>query len=146
MCRGTVPLLNDEKERIAGEFTNFILHAQNEMKLLKESLDMEISQTKLWYELLTKVDCFKNYKQFINFALKFLNRIMAVEVSNLEDINSKKRPLEHKNVEMLNFISSNGPDPLLSMGLVDSLVKFLFWEKLALCLGKFKAVCFESCG
>ena len=129
MCRGTVPLLNDEKERFAGEFTTFILHAQNEMKLLKESLDMEISQTKLWYELQTKVDCFTNCKQFINFALQFLNRsfkegIVEVGVSNLENINSKKWPLEHNNVEMLNFISSNGPDHLLPMDLVDDMLNF----------------------
>ena len=46
---------------------------------------------------------------------------MEVGVSNLENINSKKWPLEHNNVEMLNFISSNGPDHHVK-----------FWKKLAL--------------
>ena len=92
------PLLEDEKQRIAGEFTTFILHAENQIKS-----DTQISQTTLWYELLTTVDCF-------NFALKFLNRslnegVVEVEVSNLENINSKKRPLKYRNVETLNFIS-----------------------------------------
>ena len=62
---GPVPLLEDENQRIACEFTTFISHAENQIRS-----DTQISQTKLWYELLTKVDCFKNCKLFINFALK----------------------------------------------------------------------------
>ena len=32
--------------------------------------------------------------------------------------------MEHNNVEMLNFISPNGPDHLLSMDLVDDMLNF----------------------
>ena len=43
---------------------------------------------------------------------------MESEVSSIEAIDTKSRPLKQENVDMLNFISTNGPHPLSSMSLV----------------------------
>ena len=57
----------------------------------------------------------------------FLNRsfnecIVESEVSSVEDISTSSRHLKDENVEKLNFISSNGPHPLVSMSLVDDML------------------------
>ena len=54
-------------------------------------------------------------------AFRFLNRtfnetIVETEVSTLEDIENKKRPLKHDTSVKLNFITTNGP--LVSLPLV----------------------------
>ena len=39
-------------------------------------------------------------------------------VSSLEDIETRKHKLNHENAVKLNFISTNGPNPLVSLPLV----------------------------
>ena len=117
---GPSPLLNDEKKRISAEYLTTVLNAE---KVVKES-NHEISQKDIWYELLTKEPLYKNCKKLNAFAILFLNRsfneaIVEVEVSSLKNISTERRPLLQKTTEMLDFISTNGPHPLVSMQLVD---------------------------
>ena len=64
---------------------------------------------------------------FNAFALQLINRsanegIVEVEVKSIKEISSEKRPLQNKTSEQLNFISTNGPHPLVASELVrDSL-------------------------
>ena len=86
-----------------------------------------ISATQIWFELLSNERYFKNCKKFNAYALKFLNRsfnegIVEVEVSSLNKISSESRPLQQQTTDKLNFISTNGPHPLVSSGLVEN-----FW-------------------
>ena len=65
------------------------------------------------------------------FALLFLNRsfnegIVEVEVSSLKNVSTERRPLNQSTVEMLNFISTNGPHPLVAMNLVDDFLNAHF--------------------
>ena len=68
---------------------------------------------------------------FNAFAVKFINRtfnetIVESEVSSLEDIETKKRPLKHENSVKLNFISINGPLPLVCLPLVKDVLSAYF--------------------
>jgi hypothetical protein len=95
----------------------------------------------LWYEILTNENYFKNCKNFNNFALKFLNRsfnVVEVEVSSLADIDTKKRPLKHENAEKINFISTNGSHPLVSLNLVDDMLNSYFGKNCHFVLAKSK--------
>ena len=81
--------------------------------------------------MLTDEELFKNCKFVNNFALKFLNRsynegIVESEVSNVENVDTKKRPLKQENVEKLNFISSNGPHHLVCSNLVNDFLTNYF--------------------
>ena len=49
-----------------------------------------------------------------------------VEVSSVEQIESEGRPLTHENASKLNFISTNGPHPLLSLPLVKDMLNSHF--------------------
>ena len=65
------------------------------------------------------------------FALLFLNcsfneGIVEVEVSSLKNVSTERRPLNQSTVEMLNFISTNGPRPLVAMNLVDDFLNAHF--------------------
>ena len=85
----------------------------------------------IWYKLLTDEKLFSNCKKVNEFALRFLNRsfneaVVEVEVSNLKEISSEKRPMIQKTTEMLNFIATNGPHPLVSMNLVESILNSFF--------------------
>ena len=78
----------------------------------------------VWFELLTNEQYYKSCQKVNNFALRFLNRslndaVVEVEVSNLKETSSDKRKLLQKNTEMLNFVSTNGPHPLVCMDVVD---------------------------
>ena len=56
-----------------------------------------------------------------------LNEAVAeVEISNLDQTSTESRPLAQKTTEMLNFVSSNGPHPLVCMSLVDSFLDAKF--------------------
>ena len=48
------------------------------------------------------------------------------EVSSLEDIQNSSRHLKDENAEKLNFISSNGPHPLVSSSLVNDMLTNYF--------------------
>jgi len=55
----------------------------------------------VWYRLLTDERFFKSCKKVNDFALKFINSspneaVVEVEVSNIKDITSEKRPLLQK--------------------------------------------------
>ena len=74
---------------------------------------------------------YRNCKYVNYLALQFLNRsfnecIVESEVSNLEDIQCSSRALNDKNAAKLNFISSNGPHPLESMGVVEEMLTHYF--------------------
>ena len=43
-------------------------------------------------------------------------------MSNIEDIQCSERNLTSENADKLNFISSNGPHPLKSMGIVEDML------------------------
>ena len=84
---------------------------------------MTTIKTKLWYYLLTHEEYYNNCQNFIAYAFRFLNRtfnetIVESEVSPLEDIENKKTPLKHDTSVKLNFITTNGPHPLVSLPLV----------------------------
>ena len=86
---------------------------------------------------LTNEKYYQHCKQFIDFALKFLNRtfnetIVESEVSSLEDIETKKRNLNHENAVKLNVISTNSSHPLVSLPLVTDILDRLLWKRLAL--------------
>ena len=74
---------------------------------------------------------FKHCKRLNAFALRFLNcsfndGIIEVKVSSLKSISTGKRPLQQKTTEMLNFICTNGPHPLVAMPLVDDFLNAHF--------------------
>ena len=121
---GPSTLVSNEKDQISAEYLTFSLNAEKAAPLLQAGKPHEVSQTELWYELLTNENYYKQCKKLIAFALSFLNRsfnesIVEVEVSSLNSISSENRPLQQRTTEMLNFISTNGPHPLLSVSLVD---------------------------
>ena len=43
-------------------------------------------------------------------------------MSNIEDIQCSERNLTCENADKLNFVSSNGPHPLKSMGVVEDML------------------------
>ena len=47
-------------------------------------------------------------------------------MSSIEAVNTKKRNLKDENVEKLNFISTNGPHPLMSASLVEDFLTNYF--------------------
>ena len=47
---------------------------------------------------------------------------MESEVSIVEAVQCSERPLKDENADKLNFISSNGPDPLMSKSLVEEML------------------------
>ena len=51
---------------------------------------------------------------------------MEVEVSNLKETSTESRSLAQKTTEILNFVSTNGPHPLVSMNVVDSFLDLHF--------------------
>ena len=76
------------------------------------------------------MDC----KQVNFFALKFLNRsfneaVVEVEISNLKQQSTESRSLLQKTTEMLNFVSTNGPHPLVSMNVADSFIDLHFGKE-----------------
>lgn len=109
--------------RVISEFVSFLLNGEE----VKENTDKKLNQTELWYILLTEERYFKNCIHFNYFALKIINRsanegIVEVEVKSIKDISTSKRPLQNITTERLNFISTNGPHPLVSENLIkDSL-------------------------
>ena len=95
----------------------------------------------IWYKLLTDEKLFSNCKKVNEFALRFLNRsfyeaVVEVEVSNLKGISPEKRPMIQKTTEMLNFIATNGPHPLVN--LVESILNSFFGKKWHFTISKTK--------
>ena len=127
---GPNPLLDDEKARLRAEFVTFMMNASKASEILKNEKP-GFTQTDLWYLLLTEEKLYTDCKYFIGFAVKFINRslnetIVGCEVSSLEDIEGIKRPLKHANSVKLNFISTNGPHPLVSLPLVKDFLTAYF--------------------
>ena len=128
---GQVPLVEEEKSRIKAEYITFTVNAEKAIAEYQGEESQKISIKKLWYELLSKEQYYKHCKKFNAFPLLFLNRsfndtVIEVEVSSLKNISTEKRPLKTKSTEMLNFISTNGPHPLVSMNLVDDFLNAHF--------------------
>ena len=109
--------------RVISEFVSFLLNGEE----VKENTDKKLNQTELWYILLTEERYFKNCIHFNYFASKIISRtanegIVEVEVKSIKDISTSKRPLQNITTERLNFVSTNGPHPLVSENLIkDSL-------------------------
>ena len=55
--------------------------------------------------------------------------VVEVEVSNLKQQSTERWSLLQKTNEMLNFVSTNGPHPLVSMNVVDSFFDLLFGKQ-----------------
>ena len=122
---GINPLLNDEKERLQAEYVTLHRNALTVIEKLRGDEAVKLEQ--VWYMLLTEKDYYNNCKFVNNYVLMFLNRsfnecIVESEVSSVEDISTSSRHLKDENVEKLNFISSNGPHPVVSMRLVDDML------------------------
>ena len=123
---GPTPLSSEEKDRLSAEFITMCLNASAIACELSERLkikDHALAHS-VWFELLTNEQYYKSCQKVNNFALRFLNRslneaVVEVEVSNLKETSSDKRKLLQKNTEMLNFVSTNGPHPLVCMDVVD---------------------------
>ena len=127
---GPVPLLTEEKNRIKAEFVTFLVIVPK----AKSDMHKSYTQTDFWYTLLTTEEYYQNCKYFIDYSLKFLNRtfnetIVESEVSSLEDIETKKRRLKHETSVKLNFISTNGPHPLVSVPLVNDFLTDFFGKE-----------------
>ena len=129
---GPNPLLEEERNRLYSEFVTLCLNAEQiTTKLKAQNPDNPIIHKDVWYELLTNENMNKHCKNVNAFALTFLNRsfneaVVEVEVANLNDTSTERRPLAQKTTEMLNFISTNGPHPLVCMDLVDKVVNAYF--------------------
>ena len=139
---GPNPLLKDEKYRLKSEFTSFLLNAKRASDSLKIA-NPNYTQSDLWYRLLTEEKYYKDCVHFNAFAVKFINRtfnetIVESEVSSLEDIETKKRPLKHENSVKLNFISTNGPHPLVCLPLVKDVLNAYFGRDWHFTLAKSK--------
>ena len=144
---GPTPLLSEEKERIAAEFVTLVLNAAD----IKTKHRDKLSQSEICYHLLSNDEYHRHCKKINAFALKLLNRsfsegIVEVEVSNLKDTSTENRPLKQRTTEMLNFISTNGPHPLVCMSLVDDTLNARFGKKLALSHPPVKILCVKNCG
>ena len=68
-------------------------------------------------------------------VLKFLGRsfnetVVESKVSSLENVETQKRPLNSKTTNMLNFISTNGPHPLVSLPLVKDFLDSYFQKEV----------------
>ena len=77
------------------------------------------------------------------FGFKFLNRtlneyIVESEVSSIEVVNIKKRNLKDDDVAKLNFISTNGPHPLMSAILVEDFLTNCFGSNWHFTIAKSK--------
>ena len=85
----------------------------------------------IWYALLTEEKYFENCQYICHFVLQFFNRsfnecVVESEVSNVEAVQCSERPLKDENADKLNFISSNGPNPLVSRSLVEEMLNRRF--------------------
>ena len=128
---GPSPLLTEEKNRLSAEYITLCINDETIASKLKTESGKNASQNDVWYALLTHEDYYKNCKKVNAFALKFLNRsfnesVVEVEVSNLKQTSTENRSLLQKTTEMLNFVSTNGPHPLVSMNVVDSFLDLHF--------------------
>ena len=102
---------------------------------VKRNSTEKLTQTQLWYTLLTEEKFYSKCKRFNEFALKVINRsanegIVEVEVKSIKDISTSKRPLKHLTSERLNFISTNGPHPLVATELVKDTLNSYFGKDL----------------
>ena len=123
-------LLDDEKSRLKNEYQTLLV---NLCEVLDKSKG-KITSEGIWYKLLTEERYYKNCKFLNHFSLRFLTRsfnecIVESEVSNMEGIQCSERPLNDDNAAKLNFISSNGPHPLVSLGVVEDMLTRHFGGK-----------------
>ena len=110
LLHGINPLSTDENERLVAEYTTLLLHGEHN----------NYNDKDIWYQLLTDENFYKNCKFVNRFAFKIQNRTLnESEVSSIEAVNTKKREVSRMAVEKLNFISANGPHPLMSESLVE---------------------------
>ncbi|MCP3848896.1 MAG: hypothetical protein GY694_01470, partial [Gammaproteobacteria bacterium] len=132
---GPSPLLADEKKRLSAEYVTLSIHASKLMTEFEKVKDTSQKQNDVWYALLTRKEYYMNCKKVNELALRFLNRsfnesVVEVEVSNLKQTSTEQRSLAQKTTEMLNFVSTNGPHPLVCVNIVDSFMDTYFGKKL----------------
>ena len=92
---GPHPLVQDEKDRISSEYVTFALNAER----VKRESPKTLSQTEIWYILLTEEKFYSQCKKFNQFALKIINRsanegIVEVEVKSIKNISTSARALK----------------------------------------------------
>ena len=83
---------------------------------------------------MTEPKFYEHTKYFNAYVLKFLNlsfneTVIESEVSSLENVETQKRPLNSQTTNMLNFISTNGPHPLVSLPLVKDFLDSYFGKE-----------------
>ena len=122
---GPDTLLQEYRTRLSAEYITLCLNADEVTKQLKAKAQKpdDICHKDIWYKLLTDETIYRHCKLVNGFALKFLNRslneaVVEVEVASLNETSTERRPLSTESTKMLNFISTNGPHPLVSMNLV----------------------------
>ena len=122
---GPDPLLEEYRKRLSSEYITMCLNADEVTKQLKAKAQKpdDICHKDIWYKLLTDETIYRHCKLVNGFALKFLNRslneaVVEVEVASLNETSTERRPLSTESTKMLNYISTNGPHPLVSMNLV----------------------------
>ena len=81
--------------------------------------------------ILTEETFYFQCKKFNQFALKIINRsanegIVEVEVKSIKDISTSARALKNVTTERVNFISTNGPHPLVATELVKDMLDSYF--------------------
>ena len=135
---GPSPLLAEDKRILSAQFVTLCMHADTVVAKLSEK-PQKICQNDVWYKLLTEDSYYKHCKKVNAFALRFLNRsfneaVVEFEVSNLKQTSTETRALKQRTTEMLNFISTNGPHPLVSMSLVDSFLSSYFGKDWHFCV------------
>ena len=62
--------MQEENDRISAEYFTFMLNAEE----AKRNSTEKLTQTQLWYTLLTKENFYSKSKRFNEFALKVINR------------------------------------------------------------------------
>ena len=130
---GPSPLIEEERARLRSEYNSFLINVKDAISTLK-IIKPTYSQSDLWYLLLTEPKFYEHTKYFNAYVLKFLNRsfnetVVESEVSSLENVENQKRPLNSKTTNMLNFISTNGPHPLVSLPLVKDFLDSYFGKE-----------------
>ena len=128
---GIHPLLQEEKLRLEAEYSTMLANVEKLKIQFAQEKNNSPLENLIWYELLTNEKYYSDFKNLNTFALKFLTRSLnegtvEVEVSCKEQIESEGRPTTHENASKPNFISTNGPHPLVSLPLVEDVLNSHF--------------------
>ena len=115
-CPHPKNLTDEDKKKLKGQY-----------KLLVDRVDPmleeKLSDYELWYKICTDSKIYDSIQEFIGYSIHFLiqdQNECSVEsvIGDIQKIDSRFRPrLKHETVEKQEFLTKNGPDPLLSKNL-----------------------------